>query len=300
MGWIEHYRIFSQVIESGSFTRAAEVLRLPRSTVSTVVATLEGRLGVRLLHRTTRRVGLTRAGEDFLVRCRALLADQTEMESMFKPLDGRISGRVGVSVPSRIGRLVLAPALPDFLRTWPGIQIDLGMSDRCVDLPGEQVDLVLRVGGLPADGLISKRIGRIEQINVASPAYLASFGIPASPADLSEHRQVGYGSPVSGRVSEWEWVEGENVRTRPVPWAVNADTAEGYIACALAGLGMIQIPAYDVADHLAKGTLVEVMRDFRPAAMPVNLALRRVQPVPRLVELFAEWFEMLLRERILR
>jgi DNA-binding transcriptional LysR family regulator len=298
MGWIEQYRIFCQVVESGSFTRAAEALRLPRSSVSTAVATLERRVGVRLLHRTTRKVRPTRDGETFHARCLALLVRQAEMEAMFRSSDGRVEGRVSVSVPSRIGRLVLVPALPVFLREWPGIRVEVGMSDRTVDLPAEQVDCALRVGAIPADGLPGRLIGRIEQINVASPEYIESFGTPSSPGDLPVHRQVGYASPVTGRVADWDWVEGDRTLTCPAPWTVSANSAEGYIACALAGLGMIQIPAYDVADQIRAGDLVEVMPDFRPAPMPANLVFRSSQPIPRSLRIFADWLEALVRERI--
>lgn len=298
MGWIENCRVFCQVVESGGFTRAAEVLHMPRSTVSTVVSGLEARLGVQLLHRTTRRVGLTREGEIFYDRCAAFLLQQIEMETMFRSQGDRITGRISVSVPSRIGRLVLIPALPGFLRDWPVIRVEVGLADRSVDVPAEQVDCVLRIGAIPTEGLKTRLLGQLGQINVASPDYLKAYGTPLSPADLPAHRQVGYISPTTGRVMEWDWVEGGECRNFCVPWHVSADTGEGYIACALKGLGMIQIPAYDVADQLRTGELVEVMPDFRPAPLPIILGLRCVHPIPPARRIFADWMENLIREQI--
>ncbi|MFN4156462.1 MAG: LysR family transcriptional regulator [Paracoccaceae bacterium] len=298
MGRIELYRIFCRVVESGGFTRAAVAMNLPRSTVSTAVATLEVHLGTRLLHRTTRIVSVTRNGEEFYARCLALLATQEDMDTMFRPAEGRVEGRIHVNVPSRIGRLILVPALPGFLRDWPGIRVEIGMTDRLVDLQGEHVDCALRVGPVAASTGALRRIGLIEQINVASPAYLESFGTPRSPDDLDGHEQVGYAAPTTGRVMNWEWFAGDRTLARPVPWKVSANSAEGYIAGALAGLGMIQIPAFDVADHIAAGALVEIMPGFRPEPMVASLVFRHRQTVPRYVQIFADWLEALVNETV--
>lgn len=297
MDRLDLYRIFARVIETRSFTRAADGLQMPRSTVSTAVAELEARLGARLLQRTTRSVSPTPEGEALHRRCLPLLSEAEDVESMFRAATRQIQGRVRVDVPGRIGRLILIPALPLFLADWPGILVDVGVSDRPVDLVGEQIDLALRVGALPDSSLRARRISEIAQINVASPAYLARHGTPRSPADLDRHLQVAYASPSNGRVFDWEWKEDGRTRERPVPWQVSANCAEGYIACALAGMGLIQIPAYDVAQHLAKGELVEVMPDHRPAPMPMHLLFPHPRPSRR-VQLFADWLEALLRQSV--
>ena len=297
MDRLDLYSILIRVIETRSFTRAADGLQMPRSSVSAAVAELEARLGARLLNRTTRSVTPTPEGEEFRDRCLAFLAEAEEIEAMFRTGARRVAGRVRIDVPGRIGRLILAPALPEFLAAWPGIAVELGASDRAVDLVGEQVDLALRVGRLADSGLRARRIGEIAQINVASPAYLARHGTPADPADLGAHLQVGYASPQSGRVADWEWQEGGRSHGRALPWQVSANSAETYIAAALAGLGLIQIPAYDVAGHLAAGALVEVMPRHRPAPMPMHLVLAHPRP-PRRVQVLADWLEPLLRRRL--
>ncbi len=298
MDRIDHYRIFVRVIESRSFTRAADLLQMPRSTVSTAIADLEARLGVRLLNRTTRIVTPTEAGTDFHERCLAFLAESEEIEGMFRSAARRIEGRIRVDLPGRIGRLIVAPALPAFLARWPDLRIELGMTDRTVDLVGEQVDMALRVGVLPVSGLRARRMGDLRQINVASPAYLARHGTPASPADLEGHWQVAYASPSTGRIAEWEWQEGDRPHRLALPWRVSANSAEGYIACALAGMGMIQIPAYDVAHHLASGDLVEVMPGHRAEPLPMTLLFPGQPRSMHRMTVFADWLQGLLAGQI--
>ncbi|MFO1140124.1 MAG: LysR family transcriptional regulator [Paracoccus sp. (in: a-proteobacteria)] len=291
MDRIDLYRIFVRVIETRNFTRAADSLQMPRSTVSTAIAELEARLGARLLNRTTRTVMPTDEGERLYDRCQTFLHDSEGIETMFRSAAGHVEGRIRVDLPGRIGGLIVAPALPEFLARWPGLCVELGMTDRVVDLLGEKVDLALRVGPLPDSGLRARRLGVIAQINVASPAYLGQHGTPGSPADLDRHFQVAYASPSTGRVADWEWIEGARTQTRPVAWRVSANSADGYIACALAGMGLIQIPAYDVAHHLASGDLVQVMPDHRAEPLPVTLLFpSSPRDTPRL-SIFADWLE---------
>lgn len=292
------YRIFIRVVEARSFTRAANTLQMPRSSVSTAIADIEARLGVRLLNRTTRVVAPTDEGEEFYERCLVYLAEGEEMEAMFRNASRMVEGRIRVDLPGRIGRLIVAPALPEFLSLCPGITVELGMTDRAVDLLSERVDIALRVGPLPDSGLRARHIGEIAQINVASSAYLAQHGTPLSPADLDHHWQVAYASPSTGRIMDWGWQEGGRTRTRPVPWRVSANSAEGYIACALAGMGLIQIPAYDVAHHLATGALVEVMPGHRAEPMPMHLLFPGAPRMPRRLTAFADWMERALRTNI--
>lgn len=288
MDRLELYRIFSTVAELQSFTRTADQLQLPKSRVSAAIYSLESHIGARLLNRTTRRVSLTHEGEVFYRHCLGLLADNEKLESLFRT-GNTVQGPIRVDVPGRMGRRLIAPRLPAFLAQYPDIRIELCLNDRNTDLVEERLDIALRVGHLPDSGLKARRIGEIRQINVASPDYLALHGTPASADDLDHHLQVAYAAPGTGRIYDWEWQEeGEN-RSRPVPWRVSANNAEAYIALARAGLGLIQIPAYDVAGLLARQSLVEVMPEQRPAPMPVHLVFLSRSSDRQRVSIFSDW-----------
>jgi LysR family transcriptional regulator, regulator for bpeEF and oprC len=295
---IELFRVFARVVECANFTRAADTLGLPRSSVSAAVQELEGRVGARLLHRTTRSVSLTQDGAALYERCLRLIADVEETENLFRHSAVGPSGRLRVDVPGRIGRLIVAPALPAFLAAWPKIDIDLGTTDRAVNFVEERIDCALRVGPLHDSSMIARPVGNLTLINVASPDYLARHGTPRTPADLAAHWAVQYASPSSGRIAPWEWREGEATRTMAVPGRVTVNNAEAYIACCLAGLGLIQIPAYDVQTHLRAGELVEVLGAQRAAPMPMTLLYQHRQHLSRRLQVFAEWLEALLRERL--
>jgi DNA-binding transcriptional LysR family regulator len=298
MDRIDLFRIFVRVAECASFTQAAQTLGLPRSSVSMAVQDLETRMGARLLNRTTRRVSLTYDGTAFYERCLRLLADFEETEGLFRKSPERLGGRLRVDVPGRIGRLIIAPELPTFLARFPGIQIELGVTDRAVNLIEDNVDCAVRVGSLGDSTLIARRIGDLELINCASPAYIETHGAPRTPDDLAQHRAVLYASPSTGRVEDWEWLDGNELRTRPMQAHVIVNGAEAYIACALAGLGLIQIPAYDVREHLAAGTLVEVMPAHRAAPLPMTLLYPHRRHLSRRLQAFIEWIVPLLQQRV--
>jgi DNA-binding transcriptional LysR family regulator len=298
MDRIDLLQVFVRVAEAGSFTRAADRLGLPRATISTAVQQLETRLGSRLLHRTTRRVGLTPDGEVMLERARALVADMEDMEQQFLPAHGQVSGRLKVDVPSRIARRLIAPALPGFFERHPAIELELGSSDRAVDLVLEGVDCALRVGPLASSSLVARPLGHFTLINCASPAYLARHGTPRTPADLPQHMAVNYASPTSGRPAPWEWQRDGGTASLRMRSQVAANNAETYIACALAGLGLIQIPAYDVREHLAAGELVEVLPDARAEPLPVQLVYPHRRNLSRRVQAFAGWLETLLSDSL--
>ncbi|CAJ2788481.1 LysR family transcriptional regulator [Burkholderia pseudomallei] len=299
MDRIDLFRVFARVVECANFTRAADTLGMPRSSVSAAIQELEGRVGARLLHRTTRKVTPTQDGAALYERCLRLIVDVEETENLFRHSIVGPSGTLRVDMPGRIGRLIVAPALPEFLERYPQISVELGVTDRAVNLIEERVDCVLRVGTLCDSGLVARAIGDLPLINVASPAYLARHGVPRTPADLERHRLVNYASPSNGRVAPWEWVEGDEVKRVALRARVTVNSAEAYIACCLAGLGPIQIPAYDVNAHLRAGELVEVLPDHRAAPMPMTLLYPHRQHLSRRFQVFAEWLDALLRAKVL-
>ncbi|TKV78188.1 LysR family transcriptional regulator [Bradyrhizobium elkanii] len=299
MDRIDLFRIFARVVECASFTRAADTLGLPRSSVSSAVAELEQRVGARLLHRTTRKVSPTHDGAAFYERALRVVADVEEAETLFRHAAAEPSGRLRVDVPGRIGRLIIAPALPAFLDRYPQIDIDLGVTDRAINLIEDSADCVVRVGPLGDSGLIARPLGNLTLINVASPGYLARHGTPRTPDDLGAHWAVNYASPSTGRIEEWEWSEQGASRSIAMRGRVTANSAEAYIACCLAGLGLIQIPAYDVKRHIDAGELVELMPLHRAAPMPMTLLYPHRQHLSRRLQVFADWLTDLLKQKLL-
>ncbi|MBA9071682.1 DNA-binding transcriptional LysR family regulator [Methylobacterium sp. RAS18] len=295
MDRIDLYRLFAQIVDSASFSRAADVTGVSRSTVSVAVQELEARLGVRLLNRTTRRVVPTQEGLAFYDRCRRVLDDVEDAEGLFQVARSP-TGRLRVDLPVRMARLIVAARLPEFLARHPGIDVALGVTDRAIDLLDEGADCVLRVGAAIDNGMLVRDLGLLPIVTAASPAYLTAHGTPRTPGDLNDHRAVNYASPTTGRIEPFEWTVGGEVHSRMLPGRVSANGADMYIACGLVGLGLIQVPLYDVQGHLASGELIEVLPDHRAAPMAMSLIFPQRRHVPRRVQVFADWLADLITE----
>ena len=294
MDRIDQLRIFIRVAQSGGFTLAADQLDMPRPTVSLAVQHLEARLGTRLFNRTTRRVSLTQDGEALLEHAIALVADSEELEQQFQPGAKALRGRLRVDVPSRIARSQVAPALPDFMRRHPGINLELGSSDRIIDIVHEGIDCALRVGELSVSSLVARPIGMLRIINCASPAYLAQHGTPTTPTDLLQHLAVNYTSSGSARIAPWEWTEQEETRALAMSSRITVNNAETYIACCLAGMGLIQIPAFDVREYLERGELVELLTNWPAPPMPMHIVYPHRRHLSRRVQTFSSWLTEIL------
>ncbi|MBT2372329.1 LysR family transcriptional regulator [Pseudomonas fluorescens] len=291
MDKIEQYRVFVQVAERESFIKAARALKLPRASVSAAVQQLETTLGTRLLHRTTRNVCLTADGAQLLERARQVLIDIEALDQLFQPIENQVTGRLNVDVPSRIARRLMVPALPDFLANHPGLQLALGSTDRAIDLIHEGADCVIRFGTPHNSSLVVKPLGRAVLINCASPGYLARFGIPKHPDDLVKgHMSVGYASGISGQESAWEYLLDGVEQTRQLPSNIVVNNAENYIACCCAGLGLIQVPLFDVQHLIDSGELVELMPKYRPAPMEVSVLYPDRRQRSLRLSVFIEWF----------
>ncbi|MNV45504.1 HTH-type transcriptional regulator DmlR [compost metagenome] len=297
MDRFDQYRVFAQVAEMGSFIKAAHALDAPRASVSAAIQQLESQLGVRLLHRTTRLVRLTADGEQLLDRIRPLLAEVEDIDQLFQASERQVSGRLSIDVPSRVARRLIAPKLPSLLRRHPRLQVALSSTDRAIDLVQEGVDCAVRIGTLHDSSLVVRPLGRISLINCASPAYVREHGEPMHPEDLAAGQwAVGYASPRTGREVPWEYQSDDSGgHLAQVPSRVIVNNAESYIACCLAGLGLIQIPRFDVQHLLDSGELVEVMPACRAASMPVSLLYPHRRQRSRRLAVFHEWFEALMQ-----
>lgn len=283
-------QIFKAVADARSFTQAAEQLDLPRPTVTNAVQAIEQKLGVRLLQRTTRKVSLTVEGMIYLDRCTALLSELEDVNALFLGDGRRPSGTIRVDLPERVAHRTVIPALPGFLRQYPDIDVRLGSSDRIADLAGEGIDCAIRGGVLRDSTLIARRLGDMEQINVAAHSYLELQGRPQTPAELARHQAVNYFSSMTGRDLPWEYVDEHGaVKTLTLRSRVSVSSTEAYLAACRAGLGLIQMPRAGVEGLLASGELEEVLPQWKPAPLPVSIVYAHNRHLSPRVRVFVDW-----------
>lgn len=289
MDRLDPLRSFLRVAELGSFTKAADSLGLPKASVSMALQRLETEVGTQLLHRTTRRVQLTADGARFQLRARDLLDDAEELQGMFRREPSQLTGRLRVDMSSGLARHLVIPCLPGFLGQHPGVELELSNTDRRVDLVREGFDCVVRVGPLDDNGLVARPLGAMRIVNCASPEYLAARGTPAGIEDLAQHALVHYVGTLGQRSPGFEYHDGQQYRSVPMPGAITVNSGDGYTAAALAGLGIIQVPTLGVRQALAAGTLVEILPQCVAEPMPVTLLYAQRRHLPRRVAAFMEW-----------
>ncbi|MBR8334183.1 LysR family transcriptional regulator [Burkholderia ambifaria] len=284
-------RAFVRVVEAGSFTKAAETLHMSKTTVTQLVQQLEARLRVRLLNRTTRRINVTPDGIAYYERVTRLLADMDDAETSLSSASAAPRGRLRVDVPSPFARLILIPALPAFLARYPDIQLDMGVSDRTVDIIGENVDCVVR-GGEPNDqSMVARRVADLSLGIVASPGYLALAGTPSHPAELenSHHRIVGFSWGRAGKLYPLVMHRsGETVAVQG-RYALAVDDGNAYLAAGVAGLGIMWLPHYMAKAHLERGELVTLFDDWRLDPMPLYIAYPPNRHVSAKLRAFIDW-----------
>lgn len=281
-------RVFTRVVERRSFTQAAEDLTLPRSTVTDAVKGLEKRLGVRLLQRTTRHVSPTLDGEAYYQRCLSILADMEDAEGSLA--GAKPTGLLRVDVHGTLARHFVLPGLPRFLATYPGIELYMSEGDRLVDLVREGIDCVLRVGVLQDSDMIARRVGLLDEVTLAAPAYVAAHGLPDNPAALAEgHLMVGFRSTATGSLLPLEFTQDGRVIEVSLPAKVSVNAAESYLAAGKLGLGLIQIPRYHAQAAIEAGELVEVLAAFPPTPTPVSLLYPRSRQLSPRVRVFIDW-----------
>lgn len=296
---LDTVRAFARVAELGSFTRAAEQLGAPKARVSHQVRRLEDDLGVRLFHRTTRAVRLTPDGDRFLGRARRLLLESEDLASMFAG-DGALRGRLRVDLPVGLARSAVIPRLPELLDRFPGLELQLSTTDRLVDVVREGFDAVVRVAALRDSSLVAVRLGQMEMVNVASPAYVARHGKPRTIDDLDRHVLVHYSAGLGADVPLFEYQDGTRWRTRPMRSAVTVNNADAFGAACRAGLGIVQIPRTGVDRDVADGTLVDLLPRHRARALPIYLLHPHGRDVPRRVRVVLDWLEAVVRAHLRR
>jgi DNA-binding transcriptional LysR family regulator len=294
MNELDTIRIFLKVAELESFSGAARQLGLPNATVSAAVRQLEQALGTRLLQRTTRRVHPTQEGAAFYTRSRALLGDFDELRAMFRGDADLLEGRLRIDMSAGLAARIVLPRLGEFMARHPRLLVDLGTSDRRVDVIREGYDCVLRSGALTDSSLVARPLGSYRMVNCASPGYLQAMGTPRTLDDLSAHRVVHYDAQLGGSTPGWEWFDGERTQYATVGAALTVNGTAAYEAACVAGLGMIQAPEAGLRERLRDGTLVEVLPDYRPAPMPLSFVYPTRRQVPARVLAFMDWAQGML------
>ncbi|AOJ42296.1 MULTISPECIES: LysR family transcriptional regulator [Burkholderia] len=291
MDHLQAMRIFARVAHLGSFTKAAEQLQLPRPTVSNAVQYLEKHLKVRLLQRTTRRVALTAEGATYYERCMRLLADLDDAETLFEDAGTTPRGAIRVDLPERFALNQVIPALPGFHARYPDLRVVIGTTDRFVDLVADGIDCAVRVGAMSDTSLVARRIGELAQINCAAPAYLERHGTPRSPDELPDHVAVGYFSSRTGRELDWEYADMDSGQLHAVKMrsVVSVNSSQAYLACCLAGLGLIQAPREGLGPLLADGSLVEVLPEWNAEPLPVSVVFPTGRHLAPRVRIFVDW-----------
>ncbi|MGY2680744.1 LysR family transcriptional regulator, regulator for bpeEF and oprC [Pseudomonas tolaasii] len=299
MNMIEAMEIYVAVVEQGSYTRAAESLRLHRPALSKAIQNLEQELNVQLLHRTTRRIHVTPEGEEFYGRCKQLLADLTDTIAWFSP-DRPPRGKLRVDVPVALAKALIIPSLPGFRELYPEIELILGSTDHQIDLIAEGVDCAVRLGELDSSSLIARRIGTVSMVTCAAPAYLEQHGVPMEIEDLADHLAVNFLIDHRRQIMPWKFQgDGEGV-SMTLKSGIVVDDSEAFLSCGLAGLGILQGLRPSLQPHIDSGELVEILTHLKTIPKPVSLLLTDRKYRSPKVRAFMDWLSALFQDRVLK
>jgi DNA-binding transcriptional LysR family regulator len=293
---IEYINIYIQVVEQGSFTKAADILQLHRPAVSKAIQQLENDLGVKLIHRTTRKLSVTTEGDEFYHRARHLLGEVNDMMANFSPtLPPR--GRLRLDVPLSLAHSILIPHLTEFKALYPDIDVVLVSSDKKTDLISDGIDCLVRLGELQDSSFISKRLGTIRMVTCAAPAYLSKHGCPQTLDDLNHHQAINFFSAHSREVMEWKFTENDEiVSVRPAS-SVLVDNSDILLSCGLAGLGIIQATYNALVPHIRTGALTEILTQYPSVAKPVSVMYPDRRYLAPKVRVFIDWFSSVFSQQ---
>ena len=276
MDQLSAIRSFVEIADQGSLTRAAETLDLSRAMVSRHLDNLERWLGARLLHRTTRRVSLSEAGEEALPRLRQMLELAADLQAVAGVRRSEPTGKLRVTTSLSFALSVLTQAVVDFQALHPRIEIELLTVDRAVDLVSERIDLAVRITNRLDDGVVARRLATCRSVLCAAPAYLAAHGMPATPEDLAAHRCITH---AFGTRAEYRLGHAGRVSRQAVGGALSGNETAVLKQAALAGAGIAMLPTYFVGDDIRRGALVRVLPAHEPETMGIHaVVLSRQHP----------------------
>ena len=283
-------RTFVRIAESGTFAKAADALRLPRSTASKLIADLEDHLGTKLIQRTTRSVNVTPEGAGYYERAVRLLAEVDEMDAIAANTRAQPKGRLRVDIGSSLANFILIPALPDFRALYPEVEVHLGVSDRPADLINEGVDCVIRGGALADTSLIARRICELDFVTCAAPSYLARHGTPARPSDLEQgHVLSSYFSSLTGKPIPLYFHRGDEVSEINVRSMVAVNESTAHLSSLVGGLGVGQTFRYVAQPHINKGSLVPILEEWSQPPLPVHVIYPPNRHLNTKIRVFVDW-----------
>lgn len=291
-------RAYTQIVDSGSYTKAAQQLNLHKATLSQQIRQLEDKLGTRLLTRTTRSVAPTAEGLAYYQHACAILQQVDEVETQLRKGTSAPAGHLRVDVPVAMGRLVFAPEIRNFLERYPKITLELGCSDRAVDLIQEGVDCALRGGTLPDSRLAARRVGDLRFVLCAAPQYIDEHGLPGTPDDLAHHHQIGFVLASTGKLRPVRLMhDGRNVELDVPARFVTTDSAAA-LSAGLDGLGIIQLAEFVASHYLTSGALVPVLPGWQSPSLPLHLVTPTTRKRTARVQAFMDWAHALLLRRL--
>ncbi|WP_137154945.1 LysR family transcriptional regulator [Rhizobium sp. FKL33] len=301
MDQLSAMRAFVRVVETGNFTRAADALRMPKATVTNLIQGLEAHLRTQLLNRTTRRVVVTTDGALYYERAVRIISEVDELDSSLSNSTTSPSGRLRVEMAGAFADWIVIPALCDFAMAYPDILLDLGVGDRTVDYLAENVDCALRAGAPGDQSLIARRVSEISVLSCAAPSYIEKFGFPQSPAELeTTHYCVNYFRAQTNRTLPFEFSrDGEKIEVTG-RYILSVNDARSYVAAALTGLGVAQLPHFMIRDELRDGRLIPVLSDWSCEVMPLYIVYPSNRHLSNKVRVFVDWLVKLLGNRAMK
>lgn len=297
MDQLSAMRVFTRVVETGNFSRAATSLKMPKTTVTTAVQALEAHLGAKLLNRTTRQVVVTTDGALYYERASRILSELDELDGSLSSSQAQPTGKVRIALSGGFADRIIMPALCEFHARYPGIQLDFDIGDRIVDYIAENIDCALRAGTPSDQSLVARKVADLELRTYAAPRYLDRMGMPAHPHDLrSGHLGVGYMKAHEGRVFPMLFRQGEEEVQVQLDYVISVNEFRSYIAAAVSGIGIAQAIDFTVRDHVDRGELVEILPDWPRDPIPLYIVYPQTRHLSNKVRVFVDWLAKRLQE----
>lgn len=296
MDRLQAMEAFVRVVEAGSFAKAAVTMNAPPSTVTRLIKELEAYLGARLLNRTTRALSLTDVGLRYFDNCVALLRDMQIAEDEASQKSGVLRGSIKIGTTPSLAKHLIMPAISDFMRRYPEVDVDFNLSDETVDVVQNALDCIIRTGHPESSRLVAKKISSFQWLICASPEYIKTHGAPKSIQELSQHLAIGYQGGRIKHSTHWAFDGAQGSESVRIGKRVSVNDTDAYISAGLAGLGLIKVADYCVSDHINDGRLIRVLPEVQIALEPISILYPYSRHLSPEVRAFIDWVAGLIRK----